>query len=876
MTSDQVRSTFLRFFEERGHKIIHSSSLVPHGDSTLLLTTAGMVQIKPYFLGLAPPPSPRLASCQKCFRTTDIEAVGDTKHLTFFEMLGNFSVGDYFKKEAVEWGWEFVTEWAKLPPSRLWITVYRDDDEAVDYWKKVGVPTKRILRFGDEDNFWGPPGDSGPCGPCSEIHYDFGKKMGCGRPDCAPNCNCGRFVELWNLVFTQYNQDVAGVRTLLDKPNIDTGMGLERMAAVMQGRASVFETDLFVPIINEVRRITGKEYGLDEGTSRAIRVIAEHARAIIFLIGDGVIPSNDARGYVLRRILRRAVLFGRRLGRREPFLSDLVEPVVVHMSGHYPELADSKDAIKDVIAKEELRFEQTLGTGLNWTDRLMGDDDHQRSRSISGAEAFKLYDTYGFPKEMISEIASEQGFTVDLVGFESEMGKQRERAKVGQKTSGVPISSCTIPGWIPFTDVSSRDTMSKCDCEILEMVDKDGYSQKYCEGDQGDIGIYLDKTPFYGEMGGQVGDTGEICGPNGRAEEFNTTVIDGPIVIHNAKVVQGYISKGDKVKATVDRERRLDIARNHTATHLLQSALRDVLGDKVHQAGSLVAPDRLRFDFSHGAALNKEELARVQKIVNGMVRDNLPVLRRPMSYTEAVSEGAIALFGEKYGDEVVLVQIGKDSPVSRELCGGTHVDATGQIGLFHIIVEIGIGSGTRRIEAVTGRVAEELVLEGFSILDAASQLLQTIPQQIPDKIKLLMAELEKERKCVLALEQEMARKIGSSLLDQVEVVSGVNFLGAKMPNMRPESLRSLGDHLKAELGSGIFVLGTVYEERPHFIVMVTPDLVKRFDAGRIVKAVAKVAGGGGGGKPELGQGSGKDKTKIDEALRQAKLVIENS
>ncbi|MDY6834577.1 MAG: alanine--tRNA ligase, partial [Chloroflexota bacterium] len=871
----------LRFFEEKGHKILPSSSLVPHGDPTLLLTTAGMVQIKPYFLGLAPPPSPRLASCQKCFRTTDIEAVGDTKHLTFFEMLGNFSVGDYFKREAIEWGWEFVTEWAKLSPSRLWITVYIDDDEAVDYWRGVGVTSKRILRYGDEDNFWGPPGDSGPCGPCSEIHYDFGKKAGCGRPDCAPNCDCGRFVELWNLVFTQYNQDISGVRTRLDKPNIDTGLGLERMSAVMQGRSSVFETDLFVPIIKEVCNITGREYGHDEVTSRAIRVVAEHARAIVFLIGDGVIPSNDARGYVLRRILRRAVLFGRRLGRNAPFLSDLVEPVVEHMSCHYPELADSRSDIKDVIAKEEFRFEQTLDMGLNWTDRLMTDEHHKKSRSISGAEAFKLYDTYGFPKEMISEIAIERGFKVDLEGFETEMGKQRERAKISQKSNGNSdvkfITARIVSGEIAPTDISSRDAMLEDKCVIKELADKDGHPKDRCEAGQGEIGIYLDKTPFYAEMGGQVGDTGEICGPNGRAYVFNTTITTGSVILHHVKIVEGYVSIGDKVKATVDRERRLDIARNHTATHLLQSALRSVLGARVHQSGSLVAPDRLRFDFSHGAALTNEETIKVQETVNKMIRDDLPIVKEVVSYNEAVSSGAIALFGEKYGDEVVLVQIGSTPPVSKELCGGSHVDATGQIGFFYIIVETGIGSGIRRIEAVTGKGAEELVLERLSLLDTASQFLQTNPQQITDKIKMLTAELDKERKNVLALEQETAKKISSSLLDKVEVVGGVNLLGARIPNMKPESLRALGDQLKADLDSGIFVLGTIYDERPHFIVMVTPDLVARsFDAGRIVKAVAKVAAGGGGGKPELGQGSGKDKTKIDEALGQARFMIENS
>jgi len=858
MTGDEVRAAFLSFFEKKRHKVIPSSSLIPRDDPTLLLTSAGMVPFKPYFLGEAVPPSPRLASCQKCFRTTDITSVGDPSHLTFFEMLGNFSVGDYFKREAINWAWEFVTERLKLSPRRLWVTIFLDDDESFRIWREVGVPEKRILRFGEEDNFWGPAGDSGPCGPCSEIHYDFGEKVGCGKPSCAPNCGCARFSEIWNLVFTQYNQDKDGNRTLLAKPNIDTGMGLERTAAVVQGKTSVYETDLFIPLLDCVSELTGKKYGSNQVVDNAMRVIAEHARGIAFLIADGVIPNNEGRGYVLRRLLRRTSLFGRRLGLDKPFIKEIARATIAQMGHIYPELVQRQEFILQVTELEEARFSAALNTGLELLDRIMEEASGEGVNKISGEQAFKLYDTYGFPKELTEEIAAERGFSVDSEGFEKEMGRQRERAKEAQKvevtlTEGTGLNTQLN---IESTDFVGYDEL-KCKSTILEMLVKNKSTAKIKEGQEAIV--ILEATPFYAEMGGQVGDTGEIRSPSGRFLVTSTVRVPPDIIVHQGKVTEGSLSVGDEVEAIVDEERRLDIARNHTATHLLQSALRQVLGEHVQQRGSLVAPDRLRFDFSHLTALTKKQLAEVNKIVNDKIRQNFRVYADDMSYKKAIDEGAIAIFDEKYGDEVRVVKI-SETVISAELCGGTHVAATGEIGFFHIISESSIGSGLRRIEAVTGRGAEAYINERLSDL-----------QEIADNLE---AKLEKERKQSLSLERELARLRAESLLPQAEVVKGVTVLVANIPSSRLEILREMSDFLRDKLKSAIIVLGTVYEDKPAFLAVVTPDLVaKGYNAGDIVKKVAGVTGGSGGGKPGLAQAGGKDKKKLDEALKLVKGLI---
>ncbi len=869
MTSDEIRAAFLVFFEEKSHKIIPSSSLIPRGDPTLLLTSAGMVQFKPYFLGEAVPPSRRLASCQKCFRTSDIASVGDSRHLTFFEMLGNFSIGDYFKREAISWAWEFVTQRLGLSPERLWVTIFLDDDESFRIWREVGVPEERLLRFGEEDNFWGPAGDSGPCGPCSEIHYDFGEEVGCGKPSCRPNCDCGRFSEIWNLVFTQYNQDKDGHRTLLPKPNIDTGMGLERTAAVVQGKTLVYETDLFVPLTHKISKLAGRKYGSEAAVDNAMRVIAEHSRGIAFLIADGVIPSNEGRGYVLRRVLRRTALFGRRLGLDKPFIGEVARATIEQMKHVYPEIGQRRDFILQVIENEEARFSETLSTGLELLDGIMEEAASKGRHKILGKQAFKLYDTYGFPVELTTEIAADRGFSVDLEGFEKEMEKQRERAKAVPKFRLVKKETWSIYDQVtPFVGYHSLKHKSviidlRVDSESVEAI-KEGQ----------EASLILETTPFYGEMGGQVGDTGEIRGQNGRFVVTNTVRVPPDIIVHQGKVVDGYLLAGDEVEAVVDRERRLDIARNHTATHLLQSALRQVLGEHVQQRGSLVAPDRLRFDFSHLTALTNEKIEKIQHIVNERIRQNLRVYDEDIPYKKAIEEGAIALFDEKYGDVVRAVKIGEPR-ISAELCGGTHVASTGGIGFFHIISESSIGAGLRRIEAVTGRGAEAYINQRLSDLQEIAQSVGASLDEVKDKVsKHLIAELDKLEKQVLALERELAKKTAESLLAQAEVVKGVTVLAVRVPSLPMPSLREMSDLLRDRLKSAVVVLGTVYEDKPAFLAAVTPDLVARgYDAGKIVKQVAKVTGGSGGGKPSLGQAGGKDKKKLDEALKLVKSLI---
>ncbi len=871
MSGDEVRQAFLRFFEERGHKTIPSSSLIPHGDPTLLLTSAGMVQIKPYFLGLEVPPSPRLASCQKCFRTTDIDLVGDNKHLTFFEMLGNFSVGDYFKKEAISWAWEFVTERLKLPEERLWVTIYLDDDEAFAYWEQIGVPSERILRFGEEDNFWGPAGDSGPCGPCSEIHYDFGEEFGCGRPECKPNCDCGRFSEIWNLVFTQYDQDRDGERTPLPKPNIDTGMGLERTVAALQGKPSVYGTDIFVPLMEQVCRLSGKSYGQDENVDRATRIVAEHGRATTFLIADGVLPSNEGRGYVLRRVLRRACLFGRRLGLDRPFLGEIAGVVTDMMSHVYPELIANKDLIGKVLEAEEERFNLTLDTGLNLVESLIEQAVKLGGNWLSGQEVFRLYDTYGFPTELTSEIAKERGLSIDWEGFQEEMERQRERARAGQKpvdvTGKVSVKGEVQLGGTEFVGYEATTSRSR----VLELRVRGQSAEIASEGSE--VDIILDRSPLYGEMGGQVGDTGEISSPKGKVAIANTVRGPSDMMVHQGRVIEGSISIGDEVEAKVDVARRLDIARNHTATHLLQAALRGVLGAHVYQRGSLVEPQRFRFDFSHLAAITEEQLGGIQKWVNERIRQDLPVKAKDVSYSQALAEGAIALFGEKYGETVRVVEIGEPA-ISRELCGGTHVKSTGEIGFFLIIGESSIGTGLRRIEALTGRFAESLIEENRSALQNMAKEIGSLPQEVHNKVRALANELEQERKRSLWLERELSVRIAESLLGRTKQMNGVTVLAAEVPPLTMPILREMGDILRDRLRSAVIVLATVYNDKPNFLAMVTPDLVaKGFHAGEIVKQVAKATGGGGGGKATMAQAGGKDLSKLNEALNSVESVI---
>jgi len=876
VTGDELRQAFLSFFQGRGHNIIPSSSLVPHKDPTLLLTSAGMVQIKPYFLGLETPPSRRLASCQKCFRTTDIDSVGDSKHLTFFEMLGNFSVGDYFKKEAISWAWDFVTKYLKLPEERLWITIYLDDDEAFAYWREVGVPAGKILRFGEEDNFWGPVGDSGPCGPCSEIHYDLGEEFGCGKAECRPNCDCGRFSEVWNLVFTQYNQDQNGQRTPLPEPNIDTGMGLERTLAAIQDKSSPYETDLFLPLVDRICHLSRKEYGRDENTDRAVRIVAEHSRGIAFLTADGVMPSNEGRGYVLRRILRRASLFGRKLGLNDPFLNEMAEVVVSTMSHIYPELIANQSLITEVIRVEEEKFITTLDTGLNLVEKLIGEASVQGREELTSEEVFRLYDTYGFPPELTAEITREKGLSIDWEGFQAEMEKQRERARArvveGKASDGTRWGDVARIEVVhkPTNFVGYRTTASHS--KLFELRMEGRPARTASQGDE--VDIVLDKTPFYGEMGGQVGDSGEIKSQKGKVAITNAVRTPSDVIIHHGKVIKGSITLGDEVETKVDIARRLDIARNHTATHLLQAALRQTLGSRVYQKGSLVEPERFRFDFSYLGQVTEEQLNEIQRQINEWIRQNLKAKAKRVPYKQAIAEGAIALFEEKYGEEVRMLEIGEPA-ISQELCGGTHVSSTGEIGIFLITSESSIGTGLHRIEAVTGRKAESLIESRLTALQSVAKELEGSLDEAPNKVKNLIGELEAEHKRVLSLERELSRRIAEDLLGQAEQVSGVTVLAAKVPALTMPILREMGDILRDRLKSAIVVLATVYNGKPNFLAMVTPDLIaKGFHAGDIINQVAKVTGGGGGGKAAMAQAGGKDAAKIDEALKLVHKLIQ--
>ncbi len=872
MTSDEIRAAFLHFFEEKGHKVIPSSSLIPHGDPTLLLTTAGMVQFKPYFLGELVPPAPRLASCQKSFRTTDIERVGDANHLTFFEMLGNFSIGDYFKKEAIAWAWEFVTERLRLPLERLRITIFTDDDESYGIWRKIGIPDSKITRLGEKENFWGPAGNSGPCGPCSEIHYDFGEAAGCGKPGCAPGCDCGRFSEIWNLVFTQYNQDEAGNRTPLPKPNIDTGMGLERTAVVVQGKRSVYETDFFADLIQKVCELSGKEYASCDSTDIAVRIVAEHSRGLTFLISDGVIPANEGRGYVLRRLLRRAALFGKRLGLDKPFLSETARVAIAKLEHVYPELKQRRGFILKVIELEEARFSETLSTGLTLLDEIMEKVIAGRGNTVSGQDSFKLYDTYGFPVELTREIAAGRGLSVDSDGFEKEMEAQREKARAAHKFGGSLKEKAGLNSELnvketPFVGYK----ITRHNSVIISLLVNNESVDTVKEGQE--ASLILESTPFYGEMGGQIGDAGQIRASSGQFQVSDAVHVPPNIIVHQGKVSQGELSVGDEVEAEVDSERRLDIARNHTATHLLQFALRHVLGEHVQQRGSLVAPDRFRFDFSHLTGMTREEIEKVQRIVNEKSRQNLRVYDEVLPYKKAVAEGAIALFDEKYGDTVRVMKVGAPA-ISQELCGGTHVNATGEIGFFRIISESSIGAGLRRIEAVTGRGAEAFSERQSASLEKVARNLGARPEEVEDKASDLVTELDKERKEKQALEKRLSKSTAESLVCQAEIVKGVRVLVARVPPTSPEVLREMSDLLKEQLKSAVIVLGTVYQDRPAFLAAVTPDLIaKGYDAGKLVREVAKVAGGGGGGKPGLAQAGGKDKDKLDEALQRVKSLI---
>ena len=864
-TGDEIRAAYLRFFEERGHLVMPSASLIPAGDPTLLLTSAGMAPFKPYYAGDETPPNPRLASAQKCFRTTDIDVVGDFTHNTMFEMLGNFSIGDYFKREAIAWAWEFTTEVLLLDPDRIWVTVHYTDDEARAIWRdEVGVPDERIVTLGDEDNFWGPAGDEGACGPSSELYYDFGEEYG---PGMKPGDETGRFIEYWNLVFPQFYQAADGTRTDLPAPGIDTGMGLERITAIMQGVASGYETDLLAPIRQRVERLAGRTYRQDPDDDFAIHVVTEHARSATFLIADGVVPANEGRGYVLRRVIRRGVRFARRLGIDAGFLPEVAAPVIERFGALYPELREHERFVLKTLESEEERFYDAIALGTPVLEECIA-----RGEAISGADAFRLYDTFGFPLELTQEIAREQSLDVDVAGFERAMEEQRERGRAAARFGGgreelrayeaLGVRETAFLGY----DRIETDT-------VVAAILKDGEPLERARAGE-HIEIVLRETPFYPEGGGQVGDTGLIAASTGSARVSDTQKPLGELIVHAAEVVEGAVAVGDAVHASVDAERRLDVARNHTATHLLHAVLRDVLGSHVRQAGSLVAPDRLRFDFTHVSAVSHDELSEIERRINESVRGDLPLLKDERSYREATANGALAFFGERYGDRVRTVQIGETQPVSFEVCGGTHLERTGQIGVFHVVGESSVGTGVRRIEAVTGRGGDEWVGQRLRQLDEAAALLRTAPAELPQRIEALLAQAEEVRRSLRAGQREASRQEADTLLDEARDVSGVQVLAVRSDAPDAEALRELGDRLRDKLGSGVVVLGSVFNGRPGLLAMVTPDLVERgFDAGAIVNAAAKVMGGGGGGQPRLAQAGGRDASRLDDALASVAGIV---
>ncbi len=869
MTGKEIRERFLKYFADRGHAVVPSSNLIPKNDPTLLFTNAGMNQFKDLFLGLEKRDYIRACSSQKCVRAggkhNDLENVGRTaRHHTFFEMLGNFSFGDYFKKEAIAFAWEFLTRDLKLDKNRLYVSVYKDDDEAADIWhKQEGVPLERIYRF-DEDNFWSM-GDTGPCGPCTEIFWDNGPGTGCDSPDCAVGCDCDRYMEIWNNVFMQFNRDAGGVMTPLPKPSVDTGMGLERIATVMQGVTSNYDTDLIQGIIRHVEKLAGKRYREDTKDDVSMRVIADHSRAITFLICDGVLPSNEGRGYVLRRIMRRAARHAKMLGVSEPVLYRMVDAVSSVMGDAYPDLLQREEYIRKVVRAEEERFAETLDNGL----RILNDEvaalKEQGLSVIPGETVFKLYDTYGFPVDLTADIVQSEGFTVDEAGFETCMERQRELAREHWKGSGEERVSAVFKNLhgeglrTAFTGYDERTSYSA----VTALVRNGVRVEEAGPGEE--VDVITESTPFYGESGGQAGDSGEISTGSAHLDVLTTLKPVPELIVHRAVVKEGTIRVGDAADLKVAERERAATARNHTATHLLQSALRQVLGDHVKQSGSLVNRDHLRFDFTHFSAMTEEEIDRVEDLVNAHIMDNTEVTAREMALDKAMESGATALFDEKYGDRVRVVKVGE---ISAELCGGTHVRASGDIGLFKIVSESGIAAGVRRIEALTGTGALRYARRLEEERNRIASLLKAEGGDVVDKVARLVArqkELQRENE---TLQGKINASASADLLAGVRETGGIKALAVKVDMDDPKGLRELADTLKDRIGSGVIAIGAEKDGKATLLVAVTRDLTGRFRAGDIIKGLAPIIGGSGGGKPELAQAGGSRPEKLGEALEK--------
>lgn len=886
-TADEIREHFLKFFEEREHLRLPSASLIPAGDPTLLLTTAGMVPFKPYFSGELTPPSPRITTAQKSFRTTDIEEVGDVSHLTLFEMLGNFSFGDYFKEESCKWALDLCIDVYGMDFERIYATIYTNDDEANQIWLDLGVPPDRISRLGDEDNWWGPAGDEGACGPCSELNYYLGDLDHIPPIDSSARGTTwgpgisDDFLEFYNLVFTQYYRDRHGNDELLPKKNIDTGLGLERTVQILQGKNNVYETDIFGPLIDLVANRAGLTYGDDEQTDRAIRVVAEHGRSASFLISDGVVPGNTGRGYVLRRVIRRGMLFGRELGLFGPILPQIAEATSSQMSHVYPELHSNLSFVQHVLQREEESFESTLDQGSRMLDEVIAESKSSGDSNVPSESVVRLYDTYGFPIEMTAEISSEQGIEVDIEAVDAEMEalRARSRASASMFSSDTGADDLYRSFGIEEVPFLGYRTLT-ADAEVIGIVKDSQLLNKATKGQN--VEIVLAETPFYAARGGQIGDTGHM-----RTDATAIRVNDcqapyGHLNVHSCEIENGSVSVGDVLTVEVDGERREKIRRNHTATHLVHAALREVLGTHVRQSGSLVAPDYLRFDFTHMDALTPDEIIKVQDRVNLAIRENLPVEVHWTTYGKAVEEGALAFFGDTYEHDVRTIKI--NAPWSYELCGGTHMDATGGIGIFVIVGQSGIGSGIRRIEALTGIGAEEEVQRRFGIVDRVAATLRVDNDQVLNRTELLLNELETARRRATQLEEQLLRQSVDGQASPAEDLDfKLSFNGSdipvqvrNIPASSVDAMRRTGDHMRDRLGSGVVVLGSVVGERPVIIVMATSDIAgKVVHAGNIAKGISATIGGGGGGRPDAAQAGARDPSRIDEALRNAKSVVES-
>ncbi len=874
MTGNDIRSKFLDFFNKHEHRIVRSSSLVPQDDPTLLFTNAGMVQFKRSFLGEEKRGYVRATSSQKCVRAggkhNDLENVGYTaRHHTFFEMLGNFSFGDYFKELAIEFAWDLLVSGYGLPEDRLWVSIYLDDDEAFELWRKnIGVPEDRIVRFGEEDNFWAM-GDTGPCGPCSEIHLDRGSEYGCDKPDCALGCECDRFLEIWNLVFMQFNRDADGNMTPLPKPSIDTGLGLERMAAILQNVTTNFETDLILPIIQRAAQLSEKPFGESHEVDVALKVIADHSRAAAFLIGDGVLPSNDGRGYVLRRIMRRAIRYGRNIGLTQPFLFDTAKVVFNIMQPAYPDLIDAGAFITNVIQNEETRFFETLDKGLRLLNDSLADIKAKGDNTIPGKLIFKLYDTYGFPVDIVRDVVREENIALDMQGFDAAMDAQRERSRSTVSFTELSDGYKRIASQGIQPEFSGYGTTTD-ESTILLIVKEDQEVEEARSGDAAEI--VTAATPFYGEAGGQMGDRGKITTAD--AEMIVESTIKDPtgLIIHKGQVLAGKIKKGDTVSLMVDDTARTATARNHTATHILHAMLRKVLGDHIKQAGSLVAPDRLRFDFTHFSQVEVDQLEEIESLVNQRIIENVSVHTEEMEAEEAFKSDATALFEEKYGDRVRVVSL---ASFSKELCGGTHTQMTGDIGLFKIIAESSIAAGVRRIEALTGNAAVAYVQQNSRALHDAAQLVKTKPEELTQRVAKLLADHKALEKELDNLKSKLATQSAEPSEDDIRNINGVKVLAKAVNIDSPAALRDLADRLKTKLVSGIIALGSVTGEKVLLICIVSKDLTDRFHAGKIVKQVAELVGGSGGGRPDMAQAGGTQPQNLNQALDKVYEVVES-